>query len=1138
MDSIDKCISEQAKCAEYIRKNPEGDVRGAKAGLADWIAEEAIERTSYEAFLESKRIVSRAAGFEPTLPLNPNLTHDEFRFQGDIVRWALRRGRAAIWAGTGMGKTGMELEWSRHVHHKTGKPVLNLCPLAVAEQTASEAVKFGIEGAAVHRNADNLTPISIVNYEMLQHFNPQDFGGIVLDECFPWDTKVGIFKDGKQSECYIKDVRIGDRMPNASGIDTVSDVHRRKVDAAVRLSVGGCKIVSSQNHPYFTQRGWVCAQDIEPGDAIMEAAAAMRMVRESRNSQSVTGSQEAILQSILLSEMADETAGALGESSQSDGGKKARGIGGRMVQGGIGRSTSKHAADAGHEANPGIARETVPHIESHEPQTFRSWWKRPWNDRAAADLDGCIARPVGAGVCLVTGATDSRVSNLLQAGLGEYRSQSRYRGGWVISPKQERPGPEERCQVGFVGVEGLEVLESGHPDLEKYRDADGFIYFYDIGGTRHPSFAVNGLLVHNSGILKSFEGSTRKAITEFCQHIDYRLSCTATPSPNDWVELGTQCEFLGIMSRTEMLATFFVHDGGQTSEWRLKKHAVEKFWGWVASWAVMITKPSDLGYPDGGFKLPPIEYHSIVVDAQWSSEFLFPVEASTLSERRKARRDSLQARVDACVELVCKSDEQWVVWCDLNDESKAIAKGIKDAVEVTGSDSREHKVQASLDFQSGEARVIVSKPSIYGWGLNWQHCRNVAFVGLSDSFEAMYQAVRRCWRFGQKQRVNVYVITSELEGAVVRNIKRKEQQDQEMRASMVEHMKDINAANIQSASRERTSYERDLKQSSDGWWAAHLGDSCEVLRELPAESVHYSIYSPPFASLYTYTNSDRDLGNSRDIEEFFTHYGFIVAETYRLLKPGRLVSFHCMNLPTSKERHGYIGIEDFRGELIRIHQRAGFIYHSEVCIWKDPVTAMQRTKALGLLHKQIKKDSCMSRQGIADYLVTMRKPGENPEPVSGAFEHYVGENLPDMKSPKMREEEGWKPLDADEFFEGPLSTSVVSGDRYSIEVWQRYASPVWMDINPSDTLQYRSAREQEDERHICPLQLQVIERGLDLWSNPGDVVLSPFMGIGSEGYVALQNGRRFIGCELKRSYWEQACRNLASVRVQGGLFSE
>lgn len=212
-----------------------------------------------------------------------------------------------------------------------------------------------------------------------------------------------------------------------------------------------------------------------------------------------------------------------------------------------------------------------------------------------------------------------------------------------------------------------------------------------------------------------------------------------------------------------------------------------------------------------------------------------------------------------------------------------------------------------------------------------------------------------------------------------------------------------------------------------------------------------------------------------------------------------------MNLPTSKERHGYIGLQDFRGDLIRVHEQEGFIYHSEVCIWKDPVTAMQRTKALGLLHKQIKKDSCMSRQGVPDYLVTMRKPGVNAEPVSGAFDRYIGED-------------------------GPVGS--VDTERYSIEVWQRYASPVWMDINPSDTLQYRSAREQEDERHICPLQLQVIQRGIEMWSNPGDVVFSPFMGIGSEGYVALQDGRRFIGVELKRSYWEQSCRNLDSATVQ------
>ena len=272
-------------------------------------------------------------------------------------------------------------------------------------------------------------------------------------------------------------------------------------------------------------------------------------------------------------------------------------------------------------------------------------------------------------------------------------------------------------------------------------------------------------------------------------------------------------------------------------------------------------------------------------------------------------------------------------------------------------------------------------------------------------------------------------------------------------------------------------------------YALYNGDSCEVLTEIPENSVHYIIYSPPFASLYTYSNSDRDLGNCRTKSEFFEQFAFIVKELYRVLMPGRLMSVHCMNLPTSKARDGFIGIDDFRGDLIRLFQDNGFIYHSEVCIWKDPVIAMQRTKALGLLHKQIKKDSSMSRQGIPDYLVTMRKPGENPEPVT-----HTDESFP-------------------------------------VAIWQKYASPIWTDINPSDTLQYKSARENKDEKHICPLQLKVIERGINLWTNPNDIVLTPFLGIGSECYKALEMGRRAIGIELKESYYQQAVRNCESIEA-------
>jgi len=274
-------------------------------------------------------------------------------------------------------------------------------------------------------------------------------------------------------------------------------------------------------------------------------------------------------------------------------------------------------------------------------------------------------------------------------------------------------------------------------------------------------------------------------------------------------------------------------------------------------------------------------------------------------------------------------------------------------------------------------------------------------------------------------------------------------------------------------------------------YAIYNGDSCEVIKGIPDNSIHYTIFSPPFASLYTYSNSDRDMGNCKGDKEFAEHFRFLIDELYRVTMPGRLLSFHCMQLPLSKERDGVIGLKDFRGELIRMFQEAGFVYHSEVTIWKNPVTAMQRTKALGLLHKQLKKDSCMSRQGIADFLVTMRKPGDNPERVT-----HTNESFP-------------------------------------VYVWQHYASPVWMDIKESDTLQRKSAREEKDERHICPLQLEVIRRGIELWTNPGDIVLDPFTGIGSTEYVALKSGRRAIGCELKPSYYKQAVSNCVAALEEG-----
>jgi len=312
-----------------------------------------------------------------------------------------------------------------------------------------------------------------------------------------------------------------------------------------------------------------------------------------------------------------------------------------------------------------------------------------------------------------------------------------------------------------------------------------------------------------------------------------------------------------------------------------------------------------------------------------------------------------------------------------------------------------------------------------------------------------------------------------------------------------------------------------INQQVTDEYAIYHGDCVEVMRGLPSGSIHFSMSSPPFGSLYSYTDATEDMSNVRTMEEFLDGMAFMVAEMYRVLMPGRLCAFHCMQIPAMKERDGYIGLKDFRGDLIRLYQRHGFVYHSEVAIWKDPLIEATRTKALGLMHKQLVKDSTRSRNGSLDYVVVMGKPGTNPEPVThdpAGFTRYIGDPAKEPKSAKG---------------------SVSGTNKYSHEVWQRYASGVWFDINPSDTLQKDSAREEEDSRHICPLQLTVIRRAIELWSNPGDIVLSPFTGIGSEGYVALEERRRFVGAELKESYYNQATRNLAAavaLRDQGTLF--
>lgn len=594
---------------------------------------------------------------------------------------------------------------------------------------------------------------------------------------------------------------------------------------------------------------------------------------------------------------------------------------------------------------------------------------------------------------------------------------------------------------------------------------------------------VAGVVLDESSILKNFTGTIRNQLVDMFSKTPYRLACTATPAPNDHTELANHAEFLGILSRAAMLATYFINDTSDTGEWRLKGHAEGEFWRWMASWSVAMRRPQDLGYDVCGFDLPPLTMreHIVAVDhtTAHGDGLLFRIEARGLSDLRTEMRDSAPARAAKVAELVAADpDEAWVIWCHTNAEADMLVKRIPGAVEVRGSDDPDDKADKLNRFSAGDIKILVTKPSIAGFGMNWQHCARVAFVGLSHSWEQWYQAVRRCWRHGQTREVVCHIVAAETEGAVVASIKGKQAAADEMALAMIGAMAETSRENVRGVTRDLNVYERDV--ASGKGWTMHLGDCVDVARGLADESIDASIFSPPFSSLFTYSNSPRDMGNCKDDGVFFEHFGFLIDELYRAMKPGRIVMIHCMNLMTTKWKDGYTGMRDFRGEIIKAFCERGFIYHSEVCIWKDPVTAMQRTKAHGLLYKTLRADSAASRQGLPDYLVIMRKPGVNPKPITHTPEDF--------------------PLDD----------------------WQEWASPVWMDIDQTDVLSYREAREVKDERHICPLQLGLIRKALRLWSAPDDLVFSPFGGIGSEGYVSLEMGRRFIGAELKRSYWSQA----------------
>ena len=626
--------------------------------------------------------------------------------------------------------------------------------------------------------------------------------------------------------------------------------------------------------------------------------------------------------------------------------------------------------------------------------------------------------------------------------------------------------------VGQTIQEGLKFgIDISHIDVQNYEQLDNI-----------DCSVYSGVVLDESSILKNFEGAIKQRIIDNFIATPYKLACTATPSPNDPMELGNHSEFLDVMSRNEMLAMYFIHDGGETAKWRLKGHAVKMFYQFVGSWAIMLNKPMDIGFEMTGYDLPTLNLiEKQIKTPKRDNGSLFNDSIISATNFNQELRLTKFERLEEVVNLVNeKRDENFIIWIKQNEEGEMLKKLIPDAVEVKGSDSNEWKKDKLLGFANNEFRVLITKTKIASFGMNYQNCRNQIFASLDFSFEGLYQAIRRSYRFGQKNEVNIYLITTDTMANVKQAIDTKQKQFEIMQDEMAK------AVNLNLAGNIMNPAEFDTTEEMNEWYSIQRGDCVQLIKNIEDESIGLSVFSPPFAELYTYSNHLEDMGNSKDYNEFLTQFGFLIKELYRVMMSGRNVAVHCMDLPIQKGKEGFIGLRDFSGMILRAFEDAGFIYASRVTIWKDPVVEMQRTKALGLLHKQVKKDSTMSRVGIPDYVMIFRKDGERNNPVTNT-------DIP-------------------------------------VDLWQKYASPVWMDIDYGNTLQgYRDGRDEKDEKHICPLQLDTIERLIHLYSNKGDTVLTPFMGIGSEVFQAVKMNRKGIGFELKESYFNLAKKNLKSI---------
>jgi DNA modification methylase len=610
-----------------------------------------------------------------------------------------------------------------------------------------------------------------------------------------------------------------------------------------------------------------------------------------------------------------------------------------------------------------------------------------------------------------------------------------------------------------------------------------------------------GIILDESSILKNFTGKYKKLIIDRFDKTPYKLACTATPSPNDLNEIGNHSEFLNVLDAQDMRAKWFVRDEGMNN-YRLKGHAKKDFYGWISNWAVMLTNPSDLGFDGSKYILPKLQYHEKMIETKSRNNGkLFNEGSINATDFNKELKLTLIERFDEVANIVNNSKESFIIWVNQNEEEKKALQLIPDAIAVNGSEKPEIKESKLLGFAKGEFRVLITKKKIAQFGMNFQNCHNQIFASLDFSFEGLYQAIRRSYRFGQKNNVNIYLITTDTMENVMKSIEKKQNQFLEMQQEMNKYINGDSFGLL-------NSYEYKEAKTKDYWLMK--GDSCQEIKRIPDNSVDLIIFSPPFSSLFTYSNYIHDMGNNDNHDEFFKQYNFLLNDLYRILKPGRLMVCHTKDLAVYKNSSGYTGLYDFTGEHHRAVEKVGFKYHSKVNIWTDPVLEMQRTKTQRLLYKQLRKDSSYTGVGLPEYCTIFRK--------------WSGDE--DKWTPINNKNTDNFPLDTWQHWASPVWNVEKQDIEHLEEVMLNFKQQTWMDIKRTDVLNNTEGTDLGDEKHIAPLQLSVIRKCVQMWSNIGETVYTPFLGIGSEVYESVKLGRYGIGCELKDKYFETAVKNV------------